>query len=176
MIGCAGTPAPQPIPMPSMPSDWGYNIDLSKTKCQPIVGVIENLGIRQKENGVRTPNGLLSKDVLMRSLPERMIAESIAIYSDTDPGILTAELRGEISRKIEIEVACQSGWHVFTYERSGNYLGDGVQEIKFMHRAWLRSDRDGNIIARVRRNAVYEIQFAEQTTESSEEWFFFQPL
>ena len=178
VIGCASTTpsSPKPLLLPSMPNDWGYNIDLAETRCEPIVGVYANLGIRQNDNGVRTQDGLWSRVVLMRSLPERMIAESLALYSDTDVNILTAELRGQVSRKIETEVSCHSGWHVIKFERSGNYLGDGVVEKQFLHRAWIRPDRDGNLIARVQRDAVYEVRFTEQNSESSEAWYFFQPL
>lgn len=174
LLGCATVPAPEPLIIPTLPNDWGYNIDLAEARCVPIAGEFTNLGIRQNDNGFRSQDGLLSRHVLTRSLPDRMVADSVAIYSDPEALTLIAELRGQVSRKIETEVSCRSGWHVFTYERSGNYVGDGVVEKQFMHSAWIRQDRDGNLVARVLRNAVYEIRFSEQRSESAEEWYFFQ--
>ena len=178
LLGCAGTVAPKPKPLifSTLPNDWGSDIDLEQTKCKPIAGVFENLGIRQNDNGFRTDDGLLSRNVLARSLSSSEIAESLVIYSDTESNFLRAELRGQFTITIEIEVSCRSGWHVFTFERSGAYLGDGVVEKRFFHSAWFRQDRDDNLVARVLRNAEYEIQFRETTSESSEEWYFFQPL
>ncbi len=119
-------------------------------------------------------DGLLSKDVFARSLPERQIPESIAIYSDTENNELVAELRGTVNRKIGIEVSCDQGWHEFSFERAGNYLGNSVQEIFFRQRTWLRQDRDGALVARAFQDAEYEIRFSERSSQSSDEWFRFK--
>ena len=173
LSACASTPPP--VPIPSMPYEWGLRIDINQAKCKPVSGVFENLGVRHAENGVETLDGLLSKNVLSRNLPTRQNAESVAIYSDTESNVLTAQLRGQVVRKIAIEVSCDSGWHVFTYERTGNYMGDGVEEKRFRHRTWLRQDRDGNLVARVLEDAVYEARFSELTTKRSENWYRFEP-
>jgi hypothetical protein len=157
-----------------MPYEWGLRIDTSKTRCQPINGDFQNIGVRQAVNGVQTRDGLLSKNVFSRSLPGRQIPESVAIYSDTESNVLTAELRGQVARKIAIEVSCDSGWHEFSFERSGNYLGDNVQEIYFRQRTWLRQDRDGRLVARVLQDAEYEVRFSERSSDFSENWFRFE--
>ena len=159
-----------------MPNDWAVNIDITEVECRPINREFLNLGIRQSENGFRTQDGLLTRDVLTRSLSSRIIADSVAMVSVTQASVLNAELRGEFNMTIAIEISCRSGWHMFDFRRSGQFLGDGVVEKQYWHRTWFRQDGDGNLIARVVKNAEYEIRFTEINTQSTEEWFFFQPL
>jgi len=172
--GCSTTPPP-PVNVLPVPGDWAPGIDMTEAECQPISGVFDNLGVREAENGVRTTDGLLSRDVLVRSLPGRQIPESVAIYSDTDVNVLDAELQGLVNRKIALEVSCNSGWHVFSFERAGNYLGNNIQEIYFRQRTWLREDRQGRLVVRALQDAEYEIRFSERTSDSSENWFRFEP-
>lgn len=171
VAACATTP-PEPPVFPA-PSDWAVDLDTSR-ECAPISGVFDNLGVKQAENGIRTVNGLLSRDVLTRTAHGGGIPDRVAIYSDTEINQLNAELHGGVNRKIGMEVLCQGGWHLFSFERSGNYLGNNVQEIYFRQQTWLRQDRMGRLVARTVQSAEYEIRFSERTTESSENWFRFE--
>lgn len=143
--------------------------------CKPFAGVFENHGQRyNKREGLNT-DGWLAEQVLTRRLPGGVVAQRVAMVSDTGVNLLDAELRGSINQKIAIEISCSDGWHTFVFERTGNYVGDGVVEKRFRHAASYRLDEDGNLVAKVQVDVEYEEDYSKRTMESSENWFQFSP-
>ncbi len=145
-------------------------------KCKPFAGVFQNHGQRyNKREGLNT-DGWLAEQVLTRRLPGGVVAQRVAMVSDPGVNLLDAELRASINQKIAIEISCSDGWHTFVFERTGNYVGDGVVEKRFRHAASYRLDEDGNLVAKVQVDAEYEVGFSENKMESSENWFQFAPV
>lgn len=144
--------------------------------CKPFAGVFQNHGQRyNKREGLNT-DGWLAEQVLTRRLPGGVVAQRVAMVSDPGVNLLDAELRASINQKIAIEISCSDGWHTFVFERTGNYVGDGVVEKRFRHAASYRLDEDSNLVAKVQVDAEYEVGFSENKMESSENWFQFAPV
>lgn len=157
-----------------VPSSWAMDMDLSSAHCEDIDGAFLNLGQRIHENGLMTEDGLLAEHVFARRLSRRDIAQSVDIQSSADAGWAQATLVGKSTLKVGFAVSCQAGWHVLVETRSGQYLGEGVEQEKFRQLSYFRLDRRRRLVARVQTNATYRRDSGEVTQEGSENWYRFE--
>lgn len=169
---CATSPPPKP--MPFIPPDWAAQLDLDNTRCAPVAGQFDNTGEHYLATGAPADDGLLAEDVLARQLPTGRPAEIVILRSDTERNLLDAQIVGQVSRKIAIEVSCDGGWHTFSFERSGTYVGGGVKEKQFRQVSYFREDGRGRLVARVVKNAEFMSDIGSGSSVSSENWYRFE--
>lgn len=172
LLAACATSVP-PKPMPSIPPDWATHLDLDSTQCAPIAGRFNNHGEHYLANGAPADDGLLAEDVLVRQLPTGRPAEMVILQSVTDRNLLDAQIVGQISRKVAVEVSCDSGWHTFSFERSGTYVGGGIEEERFRQEAYLREDGAGRLVARVTKAAEFKSDLGSSSESTAEDWYRF---
>lgn len=174
LAGACAAPPPPP-PQLAGPAEWLARIDLAETNCEAIAASFRNEGERRHENGRITADGRLSEDVFLRHLPGRQPTQTVWISSNLDSAWVAARLVGQVRRDIGFAASCSGGWHLFTETRSGEYVGDGLEEEHFQQLSWFRLDRDGRLVARVQTDARYRGDYQEVSAESTEFWFRFEP-
>lgn len=161
--------------MPSLPTSWAGYLDLENPRCAPIVGRFDNHGEHVLQDGTFADDGLLAEDVLARQLPTGRPADRLILQSDTGASLLAAQVVGQLTRKIAIEVSCDGGWHTFSFERSGAFVGGGMKEERFQHVAYFREDSKGRLVARVVTDARYRSVSGTVSESSGENWYRFEP-
>lgn len=149
------------------------HLDLSHTQCKPIAGQFSNVGEHRVGGGGKAEDGHLAEDVLARQLPASRPADLVILRSDTEANLLTAEIVGQVRRKIAIEISCDAGWHTFSFERSGTSVGGGLQEKRFRQAAYFRQDSRGRLVARVVMDAQFISDSGSASDARAENWYRF---
>lgn len=159
-----------------IPQHWVAQIDISKKQCTPIRSEFGNVGERFDESKGVIFDGRLGEYVFSRYLEGGQIAQTVELESDTSTGLLTAHLVGDSSRIVRFQVSCDAGWHVVSFTRSGNYLGEGVVEKQFEQISSFRLDRQARLVARVKMKGEFKSMYLFKSAGQSEGWYRFEPL
>ena len=171
---CSAAPLSETHPL--IPQHWVSQIDLSKKQCTPIHSDFRNVGERFDESEGVILDARLGEYVFSRYLEGGQIAQTVELESDTSTGLLKAQLVGDSSRIVRFQVSCDAGWHVVSFTRAGNYLGEGVVEEQFEQISTFRLDRQARLVARVRMEGEFKSMYLFKSAGQSEGWYRFAPV
>jgi hypothetical protein len=174
VASCTTTTTPNTVPSDTF--DWLSQFKYSAKKCTDIRGHFQNLGEKRILSGEVTRDGLLVENVLSQHLPRGNIADSVELESNIRNGLLGATLIGDVSRKAGFAVSCQSGWQVFSFTTTGQYLGEGTDLVRYQQVNYLRQDRSGALLARVLTSTQTRTVDRSGSEESGQKWYRFEPV